>query len=105
MKRVLVENIEDGMVLDRDICGPSGNILLGKGTVLSVAIGRRLKNWNISQVQIEGEEEGKKSTDSALASPAEIKSQMENIFSNCLNNPIMKNIYAAVYQFRIQNND
>ncbi len=57
MRKVSVENIDPDMVLARDVASTSGNVLLGKGTALTPAMGRRLKNWGIFFVYIEGEEE------------------------------------------------
>lgn len=102
MKRVLVEEIEKDMILARDVCGTNGNILLGCGTHLSPAMGRRLKNWGIDFVHIEGEEEATSEEDSASSSPDEIKAILDHKFSNVMNSPIMQRIHAAVYQFRVR---
>ncbi|NLE01459.1 MAG: hypothetical protein GX640_16455, partial [Fibrobacter sp.] len=47
MKKIPVEAITDGMILSRDVCGPTGNVLLTKNINLTPALGRRLKNWGI----------------------------------------------------------
>ena len=102
MKAILVDKIEDGMILDKEVSGPSGNILLGKGTRLSITMGRRLKNWGITHVFIEGDEEVEQTGSANKVDPAEIKTLLEKKFEGRLNNPVMKKIFAAIYQFRIQ---
>jgi hypothetical protein len=102
MKRISVDNIENGMILGRDVCGASGNILVGKGTAISPAMGRRLKNWSIMHVYIEGEEENQQADEGTSVSPSEVRTVLEAKFSRCMSNPIMQKIFAAVYQFRIQ---
>ena len=48
MKRVLIENIVDKMVLAKEVCGTSGSVLLAKGTVLTPpwGIGSRIGAFN-----------------------------------------------------------
>ncbi|MBD3315579.1 MAG: hypothetical protein GF344_07315 [Chitinivibrionales bacterium] len=102
MKKVRVENFEKGMILARDVCGTSGSVLLGNGTPLSAALGRRLKNWGIDFVYVEGEEETEEHTTAADATPKEIKAHLEKKFSRVIDNPIMQQIFTAVYQYRIR---
>jgi hypothetical protein len=102
MKKISVDAIESEMVLAREVCGSSGNILLAKGTPLNPSIGRRLKNWGIPFVLIEGDEVAEETQSVPGVSPEELKSQLTAKFSNVINNPIMKQIFAAVFQFRIQ---
>ena len=104
MKKIAVENIEDGMVLNRELCGAAGNILLAKGAALTSALGRRLKNWGISIVCIEGEEESTVPQNEVSISPEELKGQMQKVFSNVINNTVMKKIFIAAYQFRLKKN-
>jgi hypothetical protein len=102
MKKIPVDAIENGMTLSRDVCGPSGNILLGKGTVVNQAMGRRLKNWAITFVYIDGDEESQEADKTPTVSPSEIREGLEAKFSQCMNNGIMQQIFTAVYQYRIQ---
>ena len=104
MKRVLVENIEDGMLLAKEVYGPSGNVLLNKGTSINAAMGRRLKNWGILFVYAEGEEEAQAAAAAAQLSPDQILAMLEKKFSNVINNPIMKRIFAAVYNYKLTKN-
>ena len=102
MKRIPVEKIEDGMILDKDVCGSSGSVLLGKGSSISVARGRRLKNWGIDIVFVEGEEETPVSGESERPSPQDIKASLEEKFAGAMSHPVMKRIFAAVYHYRLQ---
>jgi hypothetical protein len=104
MKKISVDQVQDGMILFRDICGPSGNILLSKGTVITSALGRRLKNWGIAIIVIEGEEESTTEQKEVSVSADELKTQMQSIFSSVIDNPIMKKIFIAAYQYRLHKN-
>ena len=104
MKKLAVEQIEDDMILGREVSGSSGNVLLSKGTRLSAALGRRLVNWGISTVYIEGEEDSFPEENTVTVSPEKLKVELMAKFSNVINNPIMKKIFVAVYQYRMHNN-
>jgi hypothetical protein len=104
MKRVLIENIADKMILAKEVCGTSGSILLAKGTVLTASMGHRLKNWGVQFVHVEGEEESSQAGIGGATSPEEIRTQLEEKFSRVIGSEIMKKIFAAVYKFRIQHN-
>lgn len=100
MKKTEVEKIENGMILAGDICGPSGNVLLGKGTKLTSAIGRRLKNWGISFVDVEGEEEQKIEEPVQEISQEEFNIQLKAKFADVIQNPIMKVIFNAIINYK-----
>ncbi len=102
MKKIAVCEVSDEMVLSREVCGSSGNILLTKGTKLSPALGRRLTNWGITFVYVEGEEESPEKKNTVSISPDELKNQLMVKFSNVINNPIMKKLFVTVYQYRLQ---
>jgi hypothetical protein len=102
MKKIMVEDIADTMVLAKDVCGPSGNILLSTGTVLTAAMGRRLKNWGIHVVHIESEEEPVPRENVPRISHEEITSMLKNKFSNVMDNQLMKKIFASAAQYKIQ---
>ena len=92
------------MILGREVCGNSGNILLSKGTVLSQALGRRLQNWGIPFVYVEGEEEQTQEENAVTISPEALKQHLMDKFSKVMQNPYMEKIFNAVYQYRLQNN-
>jgi len=96
MKKITVEHIQDKMILAKDICGPSGNILLGNGTQLSVSLGRRLKNWGIDFVFIDSEEESAAPQNAPRLSMEDAEKNLEEKFSDVIENPLMKKIFSAV---------
>lgn len=104
MKKVSVEKIGDKMILAKEVRGRSGNVLLSPGTILNAHMGRRLKNWDIRFVFVEGEEDNAPQKNSVQVSPEAIESEMKNKFSKVIQNPIMKEIFAAVYQHKVQKN-
>jgi hypothetical protein len=63
-------------------------------------MGRRLKNWGIFSVYIEGEEESEEMQEQKQISPEEIKKQLEAKFSGTLENELMRKIFNAVFEFR-----
>lgn len=101
MKKILVENIEDAMVLGREVCGAGGNVLLTKGTVLSKALGRRLQNWGIPSVYVEGEEEQLPAENTVTVSPEDLDRHLTAKFGSTIKNLHMKKIFEAVYEFRL----
>lgn len=102
MKKIIVDEILDTMVLAKEVSSSSGNVLLNKGTSLSPSIGRRLKNWGIPFVYVDGEEEGRAATSQAVKSPDILKQQLDQKFEAVTHNAIMKKIMIAVLQFRLQ---
>jgi hypothetical protein len=102
MKKVMVENIVDSMVLAKDVCRTSGNILLGAGTKLTSSMGRRLKNWDIHFVHIESEDEPTPQENTPRISQEEITVMLKNKFSNVMDSQLMKKIFAAAAQYKIQ---
>jgi hypothetical protein len=102
MKKILVEAIEDKMVLAKDVCGPSGNILLSAGTPLSASMGRRLKNWGIHFVHIECDDSPAALLDRPAVSQEDIANALKNKFSNCMGSQIMKKIFACAAQYAMQ---
>ncbi|MBN1604672.1 MAG: hypothetical protein JW915_23890 [Chitinispirillaceae bacterium] len=101
MKKIPVDKVQDGMILFRDVCGPSGNILLSRGTVISSALGRRLKNWGITTITVEGKEDSTQEQKEVSVSEEELRNEMQGIFSGVTDNPIMKKIFIAAYHYRL----
>jgi len=88
------------MVVGRDICGSNGNILITKGTTLSSALGRRLESWGVTTIHVEGEEEVEQELNTEFESSEELKQLLLDKFSPVMDNPLMKKIFNAVYEFR-----
>ncbi len=88
------------MILARDVFGSSGSALLNKGTRLTMTMGRRLKNWGVPFVSIEGEEEHQEEKTAIEISPEEIRLQLEKKFADVSVNPVMQELFNAVYTFK-----
>lgn len=105
MKRVPVDKIENGMILAKEVRGRSGNVLLNKGVVLNSFMGKRLKNWDIVFLYVEGESDAPEETSETQISPREVKESLEKKFSLVMHDPVMKHVFAAVYQYRLHSNN
>jgi len=104
MKRVLIENIVDKMILAKEVCGASGSVLLAKGTALTTAMGHRLKNWGVLFVHVEGEDSSPSQTEGIGLSPENVRQDLERKFSKVMGNELMKKLFTEVYTFKIQRN-
>ena len=102
MRRVAVEAVENGMILAREVRGRSGNVLLNKGVAIDTFMGRRLKNWDVHFVHVEGEGEDAEEKCAAQVSPEVVREGLEKKFSNVMHDPVMKQIFAAVFQRKVQ---
>ena len=99
MKRIPTLRIEAGMVLEKPVAGPNGNVLLGKGTVLQAGIANRLQSWGIPFVYIEGEPDGSGGDNNLQKiDPIKLKENMNEMFSDVRGNYIMELIYTEVYK-------
>ncbi len=102
MKKIQVENIADAMILAKDVCGPSGNVLLGAGTKLTPSLGRRLKNWGIFFVNVQSDDAPARADDVPHVSKEEIQNNLSRRFSTVMDNKLMKKIFDAVLSYKIQ---
>ena len=103
MKKVPVQQIENGMIAARDVCATSGNILIGAGAKLSAALGQRLRNWGVAFVYVEGESDSEEPDACAHIPTEDFRRHLEAKFEHVLSNPIMHSLLEAVYTFRIRN--
>jgi hypothetical protein len=102
MKKIQVEMIVDAMVLAKDVCGPSGNVLLAAGTKLTPSLGRRLKNWGIYFVTIQSDDNPASDENAPRISDEELQRKLAAKFSDVMNNALMKKIFDAVLAHKIQ---
>jgi hypothetical protein len=102
MKKIQVENIADSMVLAKDVCGPSGNVLLTAGTKLNPSLGRRLKNWGIHFVNVLSDDGPSRIENAPRISKDEIQKNISRRFAAVMGNAIMKKIFDAVLSYKIQ---
>jgi hypothetical protein len=101
MKKITADALNSNMILARDITSTTGNILLGKGTSLTPALGRRLKNWGINFVYIEGDEESLQKEKVVEVSAEDVKAQLREKFAGHLDDEIMLKLFNAVFEFNI----
>ena len=99
MKKISVDNIEDGMVLAKEVTGSTGNTLLGKGSTLSAAMGRRLKNWGIALVHIEGVDEVGGASENSTNSSKNVEKKLTQRFKDVKSLPHMSDIFDATLNF------
>ncbi|MCX7726410.1 MAG: hypothetical protein N2053_06140 [Chitinispirillaceae bacterium] len=104
MRKIPVEKIEDGMILAQDVSGVGGSVLIAKGSTLSSSLGRRLQNWGIKVVIVEGEDDNCGIKKTTSFSPEDLEKHLKEKFSNTLQNRLMKKIFESVYLFRIKKN-
>jgi hypothetical protein len=105
MKRIVIDNIDGKMILAKEVCGSSGNVLLAQGTALTASMGHRLKNWGVQFVYVEGEDDSVQQNNSSAASPEEVRSHLEAKFSRVIGSETMKKIFAAVYKYKLSHSN
>ena len=103
MKKLPVENIENEMVLAKDVTGTTGNALLGAGTKLTASMGRRLKNWGVTIVYIEGDDENSEEMSKEESSPEKNRELLVERFEGVLENNNMNILFNAVLDFQNSN--
>ena len=103
MRKIATDSIATECIAAADVTGPSGNVLVGKGMSITPALGRRLRNWGIASVCIEGEEDSGESVKSAMRSPLEIKGELYDKFLGTLDNTRMRRIFDAMCKHKLQN--
>jgi hypothetical protein len=101
MRKTSTDHITVGDLIAADVMSPSGNVLIPKGAAITPAMGRRLRNWGIAYVYIDGEEE-RKSAGSAARSVIETKSELYDMFFGTLDSANMRKIFDAVCNYKIR---
>jgi hypothetical protein len=102
MRKAATDQITLGDVIAADVVSPSGNVLMGKGTAITPAMGRRLRNWGISYVYIDGEEDHGGSAGLKARSAVETKSELYDMFYGTLESANMRKIFDAVCNYKIR---
>jgi tRNA 2-selenouridine synthase SelU len=101
--KLLLDDLKEDVILKVDLVNPSGRVLLCAGSVLSVATAKRLKNWGIFYVDVEGEESKEVLVENEHQDVEEIKRNLKMKFERTLNNPIMKKLFDAVLEHKLKN--
>ena len=102
MRKIATDQITLGDVIAADVTSQSGNVLMNKGAAITPAMGRRLRNWGIAYVYIEGEEGRGGSAGSRVRSAVETKSELYDIFFGTLDSAKMRKIFDAVCNYKIR---
>ncbi|MCL2184037.1 MAG: hypothetical protein FWB85_11285 [Chitinispirillia bacterium] len=105
MRKISTDYIEPGCIAAQDVAGPSGNVLVQKGTAVTPALGRRLRNWGIAEVFIEGEDTSSVSVRAEIPSPIKIKSDLYDKFLGTLDNANMKKVFDALCTHKLQKHE
>lgn len=98
MKKVALQDVEDGMVLAEPLTGASGNILMGKGIAIKASIIPRLTAWGVTHVSIEGDPEPFEPHSGA--EEQEASASLEMLFSDKVKTPPMDTIFQCLLRFR-----
>lgn len=82
MQRILIATAEEGMILAKDVEGPDGRLLCGKGTTLDQRLIQRLQAMGVSSITVQGD-----SPESGEASVEEKLRRVEERFSRVTHIP------------------
>ena len=103
MVKVSTDSISPaGSVIATDVISSSGSTLLQRGASITPALGRRLRNWGIAYVYIEGQGGSGQTAKTAVRAAIDIKSELYDIFYGTLDNARMKKIFDAVCKHKLQ---
>lgn len=101
MKKITPQEIEAGMVLADDIIGPTGGVLMQAGMEISPSLGRRLKNWDVTFLYVEGSSDEEDGGPVEELSREDVAAVLESKFSHCKDNPKMRLLFEAVVDFKM----
>jgi hypothetical protein len=102
MRRVSTDAITNGAVAAADVCSPSGQVLLNSGAPITPAMGKRLRNWGIAHVFIEGLDDSEQNAVAEAVSPVQIKSGLYDMFLGTLDSPYMTKIFNAMCEHKLR---
>jgi hypothetical protein len=102
MRKIPTDQIKLGDVVAAAVTSPSGNVLMDKGTAITPAMGRRLRNWGIACVYVEGEERRDDTVGVRLRSAVETKSELYDMFLGTLESAKMRKIFDAVCNYKLK---
>lgn len=98
MRKVPLQEVEDGMILAAPLTGASGSILMGKGIALRASIVPRLAAWGVTHLLIEGDPTPE---EMALAHGAKNSTaSLERLFEGKTNTKAMNIIYHSLMKHR-----
>ncbi len=106
MKRILISEIEDGMILAEPVCGNSGQIILQQGSALTQSLAHRITARGIQHVVIEGNPEEARIVQEPIDTDSNPENNIQNkvsaIFEHCDQTATMKSIQDAILSHRMK---
>jgi len=102
MRKTATDKISLGDVIAADVMSPGGNVLIPKGTAITPAMGRRLRNWGIAHVFVVGEAGHGDSAGQKARSVIETKGELYDLFFGTLDSANMRKIFDAVCNYKIR---
>ena len=107
MYAVPTDKLKPGKILAEEVRDVNGRLLLARGNEIGVNHIRIFKIWGVSEVAVEGPEQGGEKFDPDLSPEIfeQVKSSVTTLFQhNDLEHPIIKKIYNLAVQFRCEHN-
>ncbi|MFC1614810.1 hypothetical protein ACFL5K_05885 [Gemmatimonadota bacterium] len=81
MGKINLEQARPGMILKEPLRKASGIVLFGEGTQLNESILRRMKQWRIKQIIVQGEESGEdQAVEKTILNPDAFEKARKQIF-------------------------
>jgi hypothetical protein len=102
VRKISTDRVGPNDIVAVAVVSSSGSVLLDKGAVITPALGRRLRNWGIAHVYVEGEDRSGQCVKAETRSPIEIKSELYDVFQGTLDNSRMKKIFDAACTHKLQ---
>ncbi len=102
MKLMSISDVNEGMVIGKDIVSPAGQCLVSKGVALTASILKSLKRNNITELHIEEELKEAIFTDNEIKDAEKIcLKKTEGKFYSKPEDPMMKVIFKAALRSEV----
>ena len=107
MIHVGVENLKPGLILERPVKNSQGILLLEAGARITRKNIRTFKSWGVTDVTIKGEavSDGDSAGNPAVRLMESVDKQLQDKFSEVLDDPVMVEIYKAAMKQLDQNDN
>ena len=104
-KAVKIDNIEPGMIIDRDVTNPQGAVLLKKGCEITERHINVFRTWGIGSIYIKDEVsvdelDGKTLEEAATLEIEGAKSKIEKKFAGFADDEIMQAIKVSALRYK-----
>ncbi len=91
MRKVALDEVEEGMVLAKPVTRDNGMVLVAAGTTVTAALVERLRRMGIERLVVEGEDPGRPAMDAAAR-----LARLEHLFRGFADDPFMTKVKAMV---------